>query len=170
MVREAAHPDRIVVDLDRTDLELVVNSDIESAAERRRKAGVGESVICETGRTCRADRRRTRKFGKFRTGVSGTDESMREWLPRSAPAVVFDLDAAEEIVQRIAVLSIDDDRSGRIGKGLVESSAVEMSRKITLYAEPAAEVVNTARLKTVKVFAITEKSLIELPLSTPVSI
>ena len=40
MVCETAHADRIPVDLDRTDLEMIADLDIESAADRSRKSGI----------------------------------------------------------------------------------------------------------------------------------
>src|SRR6478735_6925222 len=148
--------DRIVIDLDRADLNVVIQPDIETAAECTGKAGIRKAVISETRRTRRAGRCRTRQFREFRTSMRGADQSMCERFPCTAVGIVLDLNAAEKVVQRVAVLYVNGNR-WRSRDAFIKPRAVKMRREITLNAEIAAKVVHSANLESVKVFAFAVK-------------
>src|SRR3982750_743404 len=99
--------DRIVIDLDRSDLKMIVDPDIQTTAECTGKASVGNGFVSKPSWARRPGRRCTRKLGKFRTSGRGADQRVSERLPRSAVSIIFYLNAAEIVVQRILVLGTD---------------------------------------------------------------
>ena len=54
IVGKASDMDRIVIDLDRTYLEMIVDPDVETAAKRTRKTGIRDGFVGKARRTSRA--------------------------------------------------------------------------------------------------------------------
>src|SRR6478672_2018899 len=94
IVGKASDMDRIVIDLDRTDLEMIVDPDVETTAKCSGKTGIRNRFVAKARRTSRTGCSGTRQFGEFRTSIRGPDHRMSEWLPRAAVPVVFYLNTA----------------------------------------------------------------------------
>ena len=157
VICKAADADRVVIDLDSTYLKMIADPDIQSSADGPGKSGVRDRFVRKAGRTSRTGRGRTCQLGKFRTRVGSADQRMGKGLPCPAVPVVFDLNAAEEVVQRVVVLCRHIHRPGRVRKYLVQSLALKVRGKVALDPEPSAEIVNTTRFEPIEVCPIAKE-------------
>ena len=91
----AVDPKRVVIDLDRADLDGVVQSEIQTATENSRKPIVTEGIV-SNGAKCD---RGANDIVYFRTNVAESDHRVSEGLKRSFAGVVLYLNSADHVVK-----------------------------------------------------------------------
>ena len=96
MIGCAEHSYRVVIELDRSDLEVVVYLDIKAATNYACQTGITERFVRDNYR--RADACAS-KILDLCTGVPRTDHCMSERLKTRLGRIILDLNAAEEVVK-----------------------------------------------------------------------
>src|SRR5688572_22618628 len=77
MSRRSCDANWVVIDLDRTDLNAVIETDIDTAAECTCKSGIREGLVADLERsTVAADRGDTAKISDLRSCVADTNQCM----------------------------------------------------------------------------------------------
>lgn len=128
VLRAVKQPRRVVVDLDRPDRNAIACLNVDTAAERTGKSGLGFSVIVTRTR----DYRSAGDVIEIQAGTTlrDADEGMNEWLKRSFVRVVFDLHASKKVIETCFNIHVRARKTGNR-----EIPALEVSRKIALDPE-----------------------------------
>ena len=117
VVLEESAEDRAVIDLDSAKIDFFVDFYIETAADRHREMGVGESEGDRVGDVRRARAGSTYERVVFEASYADAGERVSEGFKARLRSVVFDLHAAHKIIERAVSLSaIRKDRTGRTEK------------------------------------------------------
>src|SRR5436190_11573144 len=148
--------DRIVIGLERPDIDLVADLDIEPAAEHSCETGGG---LIDDLRTVDQRRRRARQVVDVRAAVADTRHRMDERLKGLFGRVVLDLDAADKVVKRIVGIERHGlrRRAGRHRER--KTRGVVRARKVSLKADVTAEIINRRGVKAMEGRAVSDSGV-----------